>query len=94
MKLRLPHHWNTLYENTGEEQQARLRRPPRPSSNDLMDYYTLGSPDLTPTAPSALVKDVEMPIVKQQMEQELLRHPMPIWFAYLATGEFSMMIWS
>ena len=47
-----------------------------------MDYYTLWVHQIkTPIAASQLlVQDVETPIVKQQMEQELLRlTPMPIW---------------
>ena len=43
--------------------------------NDLMDYYTLWVHQIkTPIAASQLlVQDVETPIVKQQMEQELFK---------------------
>ena len=74
-----------LYEKYTEEQQARLEegKTAQAKFNDLMDYYTLWVHQIkTPIAASQLlVQDVETPIVKQQMEQELLRLiPMPIWF--------------
>ena len=60
-----------------EEQQARLEegKIAQAKFNDLMDYYTLWVHQIkTPIAASQLlVQDVETPIVKQQMEQELFK---------------------
>ena len=60
-----------------EEQQARLEegKTAQAKFNDLMDYYTLWVHQIkTPIAASQLlVQDVETPIVKQQMEQELFK---------------------
>ena len=66
-----------LYEKYTEEQQARLEegKTAQAKFNDLMDYYTLWVHQIkTPIAASQLlVQDVETPIVKQQMEQELFK---------------------
>ncbi len=66
-----------LYEKYREEQQARLEqgKVAQAKFNDLMDYYTLWVHQIkTPIAASQLlVQDVETPIVKQQMEQELFK---------------------
>ena len=66
-----------LYEKYTDEQQARLEegKTAQAKFNDLMDYYTLWVHQIkTPIAASQLlVQDVEMPIVKQQMEQELFK---------------------
>ena len=66
-----------LYEKYTEEQQARLQegKTAQAKFNDLMDYYTLWVHQIkTPIAASQLlVQDVETPLVKQQMEQELFK---------------------
>ena len=66
-----------LYEKYMEEKQARLEegKTAQAKFNDLMDYYTLWVHQIkTPIAASQLlVQDVETPMVKQQMEQELFK---------------------